>query len=128
LDVSIPADLRYSVEHEWLRLDGDTGTIGITQYAAEQVSDIVFVDLPAVGATLTQGKPFGAIESVKAVSELFAPVSGTITEVNPALADAPDAISTDAFGAGWLVKIRLSNPADAAALMDAAAYGALIGQ
>lgn len=126
--MSIPGDLRYSVEHEWLRVDGGTGTVGITQYAAEQVSDIVFVDLPTVGAMLVQGKPFGAIESVKAVSELFAPVSGTVLEVNTSLADAPDAISSDSYGAGWLVKVQLANPAEAAGLMDAAAYAAHLGQ
>lgn len=126
--MSIPEGLQYSVEHEWLRLDGDIGTIGITQYAAEQVSDIVFVDLPAVGATLTQGKPFGAIESVKAVSELFAPVSGTIIEVNTTLGDTPEAISNDAYGAGWLVKVKLSAPDEAAGLMDAAGYARHLGQ
>ena len=125
--MSIPEGLQYSVEHEWLRLDGDIGTVGITQYAAEQVSDIVFVDLPAVGATLSLGKPFGAIESVKAVSELFAPVSGTIIEVNTTLGDTPDAISNDAYGAGWLVKVKLSAPGEAAGLMDAAGYTRHLG-
>jgi glycine cleavage system H protein len=124
--VSIPEGLMYSAEHEWLRVDGETGTVGITAYAAEQVSDIVYVDLPAVGATLTKGATFGAIESVKAVSELFAPVSGTVLEVNTALADAPDAISSDPYGAGWLVKVKLAGPADG--LMDAAAYRAHLGQ
>ncbi len=125
--MSIPDGLRYSVEHEWLRLDGEQGTVGITQYAAEQVSDIVYVDLPAVGAVLTQGRTFGAIESVKAVSELFAPVSGTVVAVNTALADAPDAISADPYGGGWLVKLTLSNPAETAGLMDAAGYAAHLG-
>lgn len=124
--MSIPDDLKYSTEHEWLRVDGETGTIGITAYAAEQVSDIVYVDLPAVGALMTKGAIFGAIESVKAVSELFSPISGTVTEVNTALADAPDAISTDPYGAGWLVKVRLAGPADG--LMDAAGYRAHLGQ
>lgn len=120
--MSIPEGLKYSTDHEWLRVDGSDGTVGITQFAAEQVSDIVYVDLPAVGTVLVQGKPFGAIESVKAVSELFAPVSGTITAVNGALADGPEAISNDPYGAGWLVKVQLSTPAEADGLMDAAAY------
>lgn len=124
--MSIPDGLMYSAEHEWLRVDGETGTVGITAYAAEQVSDIVYVDLPAVGASLTKGATFGAIESVKAVSELFAPVSGTVLEVNTALADAPDAISNDPYGAGWLVKVKLAGPADG--LMDAAGYRAHLGQ
>lgn len=120
--MSIPEGLRYSADHEWLRVEDGVGTVGITQFAAEQVSDIVFVDLPAVGTVLTQGKPFGAIESVKAVSELFAPVSGTIIEVNGALADGPEAISAAPYEAGWLVKVRLAAPAEVDGLMDAAAY------
>jgi glycine cleavage system H protein len=125
--VSYPTDLRYSDEHEWIRAEGDHGTVGITAFAAEQVGDIVFVDLPKPGDTLVRGKPFGVIESVKAVSELFAPVSGTVTEVNSALVDSPEAIGADPHGAGWLVKVAITEPGELAALKDAAAYEAMIG-
>lgn len=121
-----PADLMYSVEHEWIRKEGTTGEIGITSFAAEQVGDIVFVELPAVGTTITQGMPFGVIESVKAVSELFAPVSGKVVEVNEALADAPEGVSEAPYGSGWLIKVTLSNPAELDNLMDVAGYIALL--
>lgn len=121
-----PADLKYSVEHEWIRVDGDTGVVGITSFAAEQVGDIVFVELPAVGTAITQGKPFGVIESVKAVSELFAPVSGEVIEVNTALADAPEGVGEAPYGDGWLVKVKVANPAELDNLMDVAAYIALL--
>lgn len=121
-----PADLKYSVEHEWIRVDGDTGVVGITSFAAEQVGDIVFVELPAVGTAITQGKPFGVIESVKAVSELFAPVSGEVIEVNTALADAPEGVGEAPYGDGWLVKVKVTNPAELDSLMDVAAYIALL--
>ncbi|MDX2208639.1 MAG: glycine cleavage system protein GcvH [Gemmatimonadales bacterium] len=121
-----PADLKYSVEHEWIRVDGDTGVVGITSFAAEQVGDIVFVELPAVGTAITQGKPFGVIESVKAVSELFAPVSGEVMEVNTALADAPEGVGEAPYGDGWLVKVKVTNPAELDSLMDVAAYIALL--
>lgn len=121
-----PADLKYSVEHEWIRVDGDTGVVGITSFAAEQVGDIVFVELPAVGTAITQGKPFGVIESVKAVSELFAPVSGEVMEVNTALADAPEGVGEAPYGDGWLIKVKVTNPAELDSLMDVAAYIALL--
>ncbi|MDZ4257917.1 MAG: glycine cleavage system protein GcvH [Gemmatimonadales bacterium] len=121
-----PADLKYSVEHEWIRVDGDTGVVGITSFAAEQVGDIVFVELPAVGTAITQGKPFGVIESVKAVSELFAPVSGEVIEVNTALADAPEGVGEAPYGDGWLIKVKVTNPAELDSLMDVAAYIALL--
>lgn len=121
-----PADLKYSVEHEWIRVDGDTGVVGITSFAAEQVGDIVFVELPAVGTAISQGKPFGVIESVKAVSELFAPVSGEVVAVNAALADAPEGVGEAPYGDGWLVKVKVGNPAELDNLMDVAGYIALL--
>jgi len=124
--VEHPADLKYSAEHEWIRVDGTSGTVGITSFAAEQVGDIVFVELPAVGTTITQGAAFGVIESVKAVSELFAPVSGKVVEVNDALGDAPEGVSDAPYGSGWLVKVELSNPGELDNLMDVSGYIALL--
>lgn len=124
--MSYPTDLKYSDEHEWVRVDGSTGTIGITAFAAEQVGDIVFVELPKVGAVLTVGKPFGVIESVKAVSELFAPVSGTVTAVNNALVDSPEAIAADPHGEGWLVQVLMADAGEVGRLKDAATYEAMI--
>ncbi|HEX3927936.1 MAG TPA: glycine cleavage system protein GcvH [Gemmatimonadales bacterium] len=122
--MEVPEKLRYSVEHEWI--DGDTGAVGITAFAVEQIGDIVYVELPAVGTAIEAGKPFGVIESVKAVSELFAPASGKVTAANTALADAPETVAADCYGAGWLVKIAITNPADLNTLKDAAAYRAMI--
>ena len=124
--MDVPEQLKYSVEHEWLGVDGKTGTVGITAFAVEQIGDIVFVELPAVGTTIEATKPFGVIESVKAVSELFAPASGKVTAINETLADAPETVASDCYGNGWLVKIELSNPKDVDALKDAAAYRAMI--
>lgn len=124
--MDIPDKLRYTDEHEWLAVDGNTGTAGITAFAVEQIGDIVYVELPAVGTTVQAKKPFGVIESVKAVSELFAPASGRIVAINDALADHPETVASDCYGAGWLVKIELSNPAEVSALKDAAAYRAMI--
>jgi glycine cleavage system H protein len=121
--VSYPNDFKYSDEHEWINGEG---TVGITQYAAEQVGDIVFVELPKVGDALTAGQPFGVIESVKAVSELFAPVSGKVTAVNDGLTDSPETISADPHGAGWLVKVAVDDSAELGRLKDAAAYEAMI--
>jgi len=120
--VDVPDGLRYTDDHEWLRVEGDAGVVGITGYAADQLGDIVFVELPAVGAHFERGKTFGVVESVKAVSDLFAPVAGAVMEVNPALADQPELVNTEPYGAGWLVRLRLSDPAQADALKDAAAY------
>jgi glycine cleavage system H protein len=118
----IPDDLRYSREHEWLRVDGLTGTIGITSFAADELGDIVFVELPEVGRKLKQFGAFGVVESVKAVSDLFAPISGEVTEVNNALNASPELLNTDPFGAGWIAKVALADPAEADQLLDAAAY------
>lgn len=120
--MDVPDGLRYTDDHEWLRVEGDAGVVGITGYAADQLGDIVFVELPAVGARFERGKTFGVVESVKAVSDLFAPVAGEVLEVNPALADQPELVNTEPYGAGWLVRLRLSDPAQADALKDAAAY------
>jgi glycine cleavage system H protein len=124
----IPDDLRYTKEHEWVRLAGDIATIGITAHAADQLGDVVFVELPAVGATTEQLAPFGVVESVKAVSDLFAPVGGEVIEVNEALASAPELVNSDPYGAGWLLRVRVSDPSQAEALLDAAAYEALVAE
>lgn len=116
-----PSDLRYTKEHEWIKADGKTATIGITNYAQESLGDIVFVELPQPGTELTAGKTFGSVESVKAVSDLFAPASGTVTEVNGELATAPEKINQDAHGA-WMLKITLKNPAELNSLLSAADY------
>jgi glycine cleavage system H protein len=121
--MDVPEELKYSAEHEWLATDG---TVGVTAFAVEQIGDIVFVELPAVGTMVETGKPFGVIESVKAVSELFAPASGKVTAINETLADSPETVANDCYKAGWLVKIELSNPSDVNALKDAAGYRAMI--
>ncbi|MGE0041639.1 MAG: glycine cleavage system protein GcvH [Vicinamibacterales bacterium] len=121
---SYPADLKYTKEHEWIRLEGETGAVGITDFAQKQLGDVVYVDLPDVGKTITAGDSFGSIESVKAVSELFAPVTGEVVEVNGALKDHPESVNQQPHET-WMVKIKLANPADADGLMDSAAYEAL---
>ena len=120
--MSYPDDLRDSKEHEWVRADGDDATIGITSFAADELGDIVFVELPEVGATLTQFGTFGVVESVKAVSDLYSPVSGKVTEVNDALREAPELLNGDPFGEGWIAKVALSDSSELDALMDAAGY------
>jgi glycine cleavage system H protein len=125
--VDVPAGLRYSDDHEWLRADGADGTVGITRYAADELGDVVFVELPKVGRMLTRGETFGVIESVKTASDLYAPVAGEVIEVNGALAGAPDLINTDPYAAGWIIRLRLTEPAEAGLLRDADAYRALIG-
>ena len=125
--MAYPADLKYTKEHEWIKVNGDTGTIGITDYAQNSLGDIVFVELPKVGAALTAGKTFGTVESVKAVSDIYAPASGTVTEVNQELATAPEKINTDAHGA-WLIKVKLSNPGEVGALLSAADYERFIAE
>jgi glycine cleavage system H protein len=122
----IPSDLRYTREHEWVRVEGDEAVVGVTAYAAEQLGDIVFVELPAVGTTVDQFATFGVVESVKAVSDLFAPVAGAVLGTNDALADRPELVNSDPYGEGWMVRIRLADPAQVAELLDAGAYDALI--
>ena len=123
-----PKDYRYTKEHEWIKADGATGTIGITDYAQHELGDVVFVELPKVGAQLKAGQSLGTVESVKAVSEIFTLVSGEVTETNPALVDAPEKINSDPHGSAWLIKIRLADPKEPASLMDAAAYEAYIAE
>ncbi len=120
--MSTPEDSRYAKSHEYVHVDGDTGTIGITEYAQKELGDVVFVELPQVGSQLEQGDELGSIESVKAVSELFSPVSGEVIEVNEKLADKPELINTDPYGDGWMVKIKLSAPDEADELMSAEEY------
>ncbi len=124
---NLPQNLRYSKDHEWARLEGDdTVVIGITEHAAEQLGDIVGVEFPEVGDTLEKGAVFGEVESVKAVSELYAPVSGEVVAVNEALEDAPERVNEDTYDGGWMIKIRVSDRAELDALLDAAAYAALL--
>ena len=125
--MSYPDDLRYSKEHEWVRVDGSRATIGITSFAADELGDIVFVELPEPDATLKQFGTFGVVESVKAVSDLYSPASGTVTEVNEALRDAPELLNSDPFGEGWIVRVELADPSELDALMDAEAYAAETG-
>jgi glycine cleavage system H protein len=125
--MNFPADLRYTKDHEWVKLDGDIATIGITDFAQRELGDIVYVEVETVGKDLEAGAVFGTVEAVKTVSDLFLPVKGTITELNAGLANKPEAVNTDPYGEGWMVKMRVDNPADVAALLDAAAYEAVAG-
>ena len=122
-----PTDYKYTKEHEWIKADGKNATIGITSYAQESLGDIVFVDLPKAGAEITSGKTFGSVESVKAVSDLYAPVSGTVTEVNGELATAPEKINKDAHSA-WMIKITLKDPAELNSLLSAADYEKFVAE
>ena len=124
----VPGDLRYTKEHEWVRVDGDEATVGITQYAADQLGDIVFVELPDAGRTLEQFATFGVVESVKAVSDLFAPVSGEVSGTNGDLAGQPELVNSDPYGGGWMVKMRLSDPTQLDQLLDPAAYEQLVAE
>jgi glycine cleavage system H protein len=121
-----PTQFRYTKEHEWIDAKGDKATIGITEYAQHELGDVVFVELPATGTKLVTGKTFSSVESVKAVSEIYAPANGEVVEANATLKDKPESINSDPHGAGWLVKMTLSNPAELGSLMDAAAYEAYI--
>jgi glycine cleavage system H protein len=123
----LPDDRRYSREHEWIRPDGTDGVVGLTEFAVTELGDIVYVELPAVGGTLTQFSSFGVVESVKAVSDLFAPAGGTVVEVNEALRTQPELMNRDPHGEGWICRITLANAGELDALLDAAGYGALIG-
>src|SRR5687768_770636 len=123
--MAYPSDLKYTSDHEWIRISGDTAEIGITDFAQQQLGDVVYVDLPDVGRSITAGESFGSIESVKAVSELFAPMSGEVVEVNPALKERPEAVNSEPHES-WMVKVRLSEPGAGEPLLDAAAYEALV--
>ena len=121
-DASYPSDLRYHAEHDWARIDGDIATFGVTWYAQDQLGEVVYFDPPEVGKTVRAGDPYAEVESVKAVSDVIAPLSGEIVEVNEALKDDPEAINEDPYEKGWMVKVRLSDPSEVDGLLDAAAY------
>ena len=121
-DASYPSDLSYYEEHDWARIEGDVATFGITWYAQDQLGEVVFFDPPQVGATVRKGDPYAEVESVKAVSDVIAPLSGEIVDVNGELGSAPEAINDDPYGAGWMVKVRLSDPSEVDSLLDAGAY------
>ncbi len=125
--MNFPENLRYTKDHEWIKLEGNIATIGITDFAQRELGDIVYVEVETIGKTLTAEAIFGTVEAVKTVSDLYLPVSGTINEVNPALADSPEVVNSDPYGEGWMVKMTVSNPDDVKALMDAAAYTSLVG-
>ena len=124
----VPGDLRYTKEHEWVRIDGDEAVVGITQFAADQLGDIVFVELPAAGKALEAHATFGVVESVKAVSDLFAPVAGEVTGANDALASAPELVNSDPYGEGWMIRVRLADAGAVEGLLDAAAYEQLVAE
>lgn len=125
--MNIPADLKYTKDHEWVRLEGDEAVIGITDFAQGELGDIVFVDINSEGQDLDQEAVFGTVEAVKTVSDLFMPVSGTVTTVNPGLADDPAAVNNDPYGAGWMVRVKLRDASEVDSLLSAADYAALVG-
>lgn len=125
-DESYPEDLRYHAEHDWAKVEGDTATFGITWYAQDALGEVVFYEPPEVGSEVSKDASYAEVESVKAVSDVIAPLSGEVTETNPALADNPEKINEDPYGEGWMVKVKLSDPSEADALLDAAAYKKLL--
>ncbi|HMN32408.1 MAG: glycine cleavage system protein GcvH [Chitinophagaceae bacterium] len=125
--MNIPAELKYTNDHEWVRIEGNTATIGITDFAQSELGDIVFVDISTKGASLNAGDIFGTVEAVKTVSDLFLPITGTITELNPGLESNPEALNQDPYGEGWMVKVSIDPNADTSELLDADTYKALIG-
>jgi glycine cleavage system H protein len=125
--MNIPAELKYTSDHEWVRIEGNTATVGVTDFAQSELGDIVFVDINTVGNELKSGDIFGTVEAVKTVSDLFLPLNGTIAEVNPGLESNPEAVNSDPYGEGWMVKVTIAEGADTSALLDADAYKALIG-
>ncbi|HQT90987.1 MAG TPA: glycine cleavage system protein GcvH [Candidatus Kryptobacter bacterium] len=126
--MEFPSNLKYTKDHEWLRVEGNTGVVGITEYAQGELGDVVFVELPAVGTKLQQGKQFGTIEAVKTVSDLFAPVSGEIVEINEALKDSPEVVNKEPYGGGWMVKVKIADAAELSSLLDPAKYGEMVGK
>ena len=120
--MNFPSSLRYTKDHEWIKLDGNVATIGITDYAQKELGDIVYIEVETIGKPLKAGDVFGTVEAVKTVSDLFLPVDGTITELNAALANSPESVNSDPYGEGWMVKMTVNNPADVEALMDSATY------
>ena len=125
--MNIPAELKYSRDHEWIRLEGETAYVGITDFAQHELGDIVFVDIDTVDETLKADETFGTIEAVKTSSDLLMPVAGTVVEFNEALADAPETVNNDPYGEGWIIKVQVANPADIEGLLTAEAYQELIG-
>lgn len=126
--MSFPSNLRYTKEHEWVRQEeGNTYLVGITEYAQRELGDIVYVEVESIGKTMEAGEVFGTVEAVKTVSDLFLPLSGTITELNPELAKSPDLVNTDPYGKGWMIRLTVKDPAQVANLLDAAAYESLVG-
>lgn len=123
-----PEDLKYDKEHEWVKLAGDVATIGISEFAQDQLGEVVYVDLPSVGDSVAAGESFGEIESVKSVSELFSPVTGTVAEVNAALADAPEVVNSDCYGEGWMIKVSVDDVSEVDGLMSAAEYEAFVSE
>ena len=125
--MNFPATLRYTKDHEWISLEGNEATIGITDFAQRELGDIVYVEVETIGKTLEANSVFGTVEAVKTVSDLYLPVAGTINELNPELANAPELVNTDPYGKGWMIKMTVSNPADVEALLDATAYEKIAG-
>jgi glycine cleavage system H protein len=125
--MNFPESLRYTKEHEWIRLEGDVATIGITDFAQHELGDIVYVEIETLGQELKSGDVFGTVEAVKTVSDLYLPVDGSITEINPKLNSNPDLVNTDPYGEGWMVRMKVNNTADVNNLMDAAAYQGVVG-
>ncbi|MFZ3332719.1 MAG: glycine cleavage system protein GcvH [Candidatus Acidiferrales bacterium] len=123
-----PTDYRYTKQHEWVKVQGDAATLGITDYAQQELGDVVFVEMPKLGTKLAAGSSFGTVESVKAVSEIYSPITGEVTETNPALVDAPEKINQDPHYSAWLIKVKLADPKEVSGLMDAAAYQAYIAE
>jgi glycine cleavage system H protein len=125
--MNFPSNLRYTKDHEWIKLEGNIATIGITDFAQRELGDIVYIEVETIGKALEAGAVFGTVEAVKTVSDLYLPVSGTVTELNPALANSPELVNTDPYGDGWMIKMTVNNPADVEALLDATAYEAVAG-
>ncbi len=124
--MNFPSNLRYTKDHEWVSLEGDIATIGITEFAQRELGDIVYVEVETIGKSLNAGDVFGTVEAVKTVSDLYLPVAGTINELNPALANAPELVNNDPYGEGWMIKMTVSNPADVAQLLDASGYESVV--
>ena len=125
---NVPEDLHYSKDHEWVRVDGDQAIIGITDYAQNSLGDVVYVELPKAGEEFAANEPFGSVESVKAVSEVFTPIAGTVVKINEALADEPETVNSDPYGEGWMIRVKLADPTEIDGLLDSSAYDALIAE
>ena len=125
--MEFPSNLKYTKDHEWVRIEAGTGVVGITEYAQGELGDVVFVELPAVGTKLQQGKQFGTIEAVKTVSDLFAPVSGEVVEINETLKDSPEVVNKEPYEGGWMIKVRMADASEVNTLLDAAKYGEMVG-